>query len=245
MPTSRHKNSIIALATLGVYVGVLMAGASPVLGHAATTRIFDIKDEAEIVDDLDNNPDDGRSPVTASVQIYFEDVENFLANLGRLSAKGKFDPAKDVFDVSNSTLLPCTDSNISGRYSPVRFESTSESSRPALEYFSRGMEYGYSLGDCLPNTAFNVDATESKFSFTLNALAFHVKVAVRKQSPQRALDLIRELENTIKPYKKPAASAIRSQIIEYTTFQAENDQVLVRTRLPRGSLAALLASGAK
>lgn len=248
MSKPKNQNTIIALATLGVYLGLLMAGATPgvLAQQAAMTKQFNVKDEIKRKDDLDKKPDDERSPVTASVQIYLEDVEYFLASLGRLKARGKFDLTKDTFNVAKSSLLPCVDSNLAGRYSPIRFESSNDASRYALDYFSRGMEYGYSLGDCVENDEFNgVTAADSRFTFALDAKAFSVNVAVKKQSPQRALDLIRELESTLKLYSARENTNLRQKIIENTAFRAYKDQVFVVTRLPRAGLDSLLATDAK
>lgn len=244
----KNQNSALVLATLGVYLGLLLAGATPgvLAGHGALTRPFDVSDEREIEDHLDKNPDDERSPVTTSVQIYLEDVEYFLSSLERLRSKGSFDPARDSFAVSKNALLPCVDSNLAGRYTPIRFDSTSQSSLKALEYFSRGMEYGYSLGDCISNDVFaGVAAADSRFDFRLDQKAFSVNVGVRKQSPQRALELARELESTIRLYSTPDSSKLRKNIIQRTTFRAENDRVFLITQLPRGSLIALLAFDGK
>ncbi len=230
-----------------MYLGLVLAGATPqVLAHAATTKQFDIRDEIEMVDDLDNKPDDERSPVTESVKIYLEDVEYFLSSLGRLKDRGKFDLSKDTFSVAKTAMLPCVASNLAGRYTPVKFESTNENSRTALDYFSRGMEYGYSLGDCIANDQFKgIDATDSRFSFSLDAKTFAVNVTVKKQSPQRALDLKRDLDSVIALYAAKADDKLRKQIIANTAFRAENGQVVVTTQLPRGSLDPLLASDAK
>ena len=247
MSSHKTQNSILVLATLGVYFGLVLVGATPqVLASAAMTRQFDVKDEIEVKDDLDNKPDDERSPVTDSVKIYLEDVEYFLASLGRLKNKRKFDPKTDSFSVAQNTLLPCIDSNLAGRYTPIRFLSTSESSRPALEYFSRGMVYGYSLGDCVANNEFNgVSATDSRFTFKLDAKTFEVNVAVKKQSPQRAMALLRELESVLLLYSTLENNELRRKIIEKTVFRSENDQVFVVTRLPRAGLDSLLATDAK
>ena len=220
MNNRKTQNSILVLATLGVYLGLVLVGAAPqVLAQAAMTRQFDVKDEIEVKDDLDKKPDDERTPAAVSVQNYLEDVEYFLANLGRLKVKGKFDPKKDTFDVAQTTLLPCVDSNIAGRYTPIRFDSSNESSRRALEYFSRGMVYGYSLGDCIANNEFNgVTAADSRFTFGLDDKAFSVNVAVKKQSSGRALDLLRELESTLKLYSTRENTNLRQKIIENTTF---------------------------
>lgn len=244
----RNQNSIIALATLGVYLGLLLAGATPgvLAQQAALTKQFNVRDEIERKDDLDKKPDDERSPVTASVQIYLEDVEYFLASLGRLQSRGKFDLAKDEFSVAKSTALPCVAANKMGRYTPAKFDLTNEALRPALEYFSRGMEYGYSLGDCLANNEFNgIEAVDSRFSYALDSEAFNVIVAVKKQSPQIAFELIKELESTLRLYDTPDSTTLRKAVIANTKFTSKNDQVTVVTRLPRGSLRTLLSINAK
>jgi hypothetical protein len=243
----KHQNSLIVLATLGVYLGLALTGAAPqILSQAAMARQFDVKDEIEKKDDLDNKPDEKRTPVAMSVQVYLEDVEYFLASLGRLKGKGKFDARKDTFNVSQSTLLPCVDSNLAGRYTPIRFDSTSVATRPALDYFSREMSYGYSLGDCIVNNEFNgITAADSLFSFQLDDKSFLVNIAVKKQSTLRALDLARELESTLALYAQRENGPVRQHIVLGTTFRAENDQVFVITRLPRAGLESLIAVDAK
>src|SRR6478752_3377908 len=58
MEKRKSQNSILFVATLGVYLGLMLAGATPqVLANAATTRTFDIKDEIEFQDKLDRDPD--------------------------------------------------------------------------------------------------------------------------------------------------------------------------------------------
>ena len=248
MHSPRTHNSLITLATIGVYIGLLMAGATPcVLGQtpSATTRPFSVKDDLERKENLDKKPDDERSPVTASVQIYLEDVEYFLASLGRLERNGKFNEQKDTFGVAQSSLLPCVDSNLAGRYTPIRFDASSEASRSAIDYFSRGMAYGYSLGDCVPNSGFSVEAADSKFNFALDKTSFTINLSVRKQSPQRALELIRELESTILLYSTGQDVTVRDRIINGTSFRADSDQVFVVTRLPRAGLLAPFATDAK
>jgi hypothetical protein len=56
--TRKNQNSILILATLGVYLGLVLVGATPqVLAQAAMTRQFNVKDEVEVKDDLDKKPD--------------------------------------------------------------------------------------------------------------------------------------------------------------------------------------------
>lgn len=244
---TKNQNSILVLTAIGVYFGLLLAGATPqVLASAALAREFNVRDEIETRDDFDNKPDDERSPIGVSVQIYLEDVEYFLASLGQLREKGKFDLQKDRFNVAQTTLLPCVDRNLAGRYTPVRFDTTSEASRSALDFFSRGMSYGYSLGDCIPNTEFrDINAVDSRFDFLLNEKGFVVNVVVKKDNSQRAAELAGQLTHTIQAFVKPDNNRFRRQIIENTTFRSENDQVFVVTRLPRAALEPLLVKDAK
>lgn len=58
MDKRKGQNSILFLTTLGVYLGLVLVGATPqVLANAATTRNFDIRDEIEFQDKLDKDPD--------------------------------------------------------------------------------------------------------------------------------------------------------------------------------------------
>ena len=247
MNNRKNNNSVIFLATLGVYLGLVLVGATPqVLAQAAMTRSFDVKDEIEFKDNLDEKPDDERTPVTDAVQGYLQDVEYFFVNLQRLRSKGGFDLSRDVFDVAQSTMLPCVDSNLAGRYTPIRFTNENPLSRPALLQFSRSMVFGYSLGDCIANNEFNgVSAVDSRYDFKLDTTGFFVEISVKKQSTQNASGLLRELESTLKLYSAGKNDRVKQKIIDSTSFRTENDQVFIVTRLPRAGLDPLIATDAK
>jgi len=238
----KAQNPILVIATLGVYFGLIMSGAAPsVLANAALTRPFDVKDEIELLDDLDTKPDDERSPITASVQIYPEDVEYFLASLARLNKDRRFDPRADTYHVAQNTSLPYIDGNRAGRFTPISFETSNLSSKSALEYFSRGMVYGYSLGDCFATREFDISVAESKFAFSLDGKARTVNVSVKKDSNVRAIDLARDLETTAELYSAKASSKLSQAVIRNTRFISKDDQVMVVTRLPRAGLISLLS----
>ncbi len=230
-----------------MYLGLVLVGATPqVMAQAAMTKPFNVRDEIEFKDNLDKKPDNERTPVSDAVQGYLQDVEYFLVNLQRLRSKGSFDFNKDVFDVAQSTMLPCVDSNLAGRYTPSRFVNENALSRPALVQFSRSMVFGYSLGDCIANNEFNgVSGVDSRYNFKLDTAAFSVNISIKKQSPQNGLDLMRVLERTRKIYATDNNSKIRQTVIDSTSFKSENDQVFIVTRLPRAGLDSLLTSDAK
>lgn len=236
------------LTTLGVYLGLLVVGgaAPQTFAHSATTRNFELVDEIELKDDLDNKPDDERSPVHMSLQNYLQDIEVFFARLGRLKGSGKFDLENDDFEVAQSTQLPCVAANRTGSYTAAKFELRNESLRSTLESFSKLLTDGYSLADCLPNARFgDTEATNSKFDFKLDKTGFFVHVSVKKRSPQDAAYLASDLAKTYARLKSVEPSAGRLAIYEATTFKSQNDQVFIVTRLPRAGLDPLLATNAK
>jgi hypothetical protein len=247
---SNHKgqNSILFLATLGVYLGLVLAGgaAPQVYAHAATTRMFDVRDEIELGDDFHGPPDDERSSSADSVKVYVDDVELLLISLQRLSAKSLFNSSSDFFEVRQSSYLPCVPANKEGSYSPEHFASVNDQARPFLERFSKQLTYGYSLGDCLPSRQFqDKEAVASSAAFKLDGAGLTIQVTVKKQTPQAAA-LIQDSLNTARSQFRTAETvALRKVIIDDTSFNIENDQVSVVTHLPRAALDDLFATNAK
>ena len=77
MNNRKNQNSILVLATLGVYLGLVLVGATPqVLAQAATAKQFDLKDEAGRKDDLDKKPDDKKCSDLGNI------AENRLGDFG-------------------------------------------------------------------------------------------------------------------------------------------------------------------
>ena len=247
---SKHKtnNSLLFLTTLGVYLGlVLVGGAAPqVFAHGALTRNFELQDEIEIKDDLDKKPDNEAVALSLSIKTYLEDVEYFLNALRKLGQNGKFDPTRDEFEVTQTTLLPCVADNNVGSYTANTFSLKNNSLRPSLERFSKLLTDGYSLADCLPNARFDgKEVTNSKFTFKLDDSAFSVRVGVQKASHEIAKRLSGDLGTVFAKFTPTSGELARRKILESTSFKAENDQVFVITRLPRADLDPLLATSAK
>jgi hypothetical protein len=243
----KNHNSMIFLTTLGVYLGLLLVGGSApqVYAHAAMTRNFEIQDEIEVRDDLDNKPDDERTPLTVSLEVYLQDVEYFVGGLRKLNNLGKFDIGSDTFEVSQSTLLPCVPANTIGSYTAASFVSKNESLRPNLEWFSKRLTDGYSLADCLPNERFaGKDVTASNFQLKLDKTEFSIQVAVKKSSGHIAKVFTGDLDRTLKLYNNSVKNAVVRKICDSTTFWTENEQVFVVTRLPRAAIDPLLAKDA-
>ncbi|MBA2379850.1 MAG: hypothetical protein H0V76_09795 [Blastocatellia bacterium] len=58
MKERRNNNSLLVLTTLGVYLGLLMVGATPgvVAQQGAMSRNFELSEEVDLKDDLDLDP---------------------------------------------------------------------------------------------------------------------------------------------------------------------------------------------
>ena len=115
MSDKKKHNSIIFLTTLSVYLGLVLVGgaSSPVLAQAALTRNFEIQEEIEFKDELDNKPDETADSVKA-FDSYFEESKVLSVDLYRLNRieklnldYGKFEFKAPIFArnfQSNSTL---------------------------------------------------------------------------------------------------------------------------------------------
>ena len=237
---------MLVLATLGVYLGLLMAGATPVFGHAATSRNFEISDEIEAHDDIDRNPDDERAPLTDSVGNYFSDLEYFLWSLNRLNAAGRFDLAHDNFEVSQSTELPCVKDNIAGSYTAETFITANDLLRPTLERFSKQFTDGYSLGDCLASDRFpSVETHHSRFVCKLDSKALSLEVTAVKRSPADAKKFLAGLSDARRTVVAASKGPVITTLSSATDITQKQDKILVVTRLARGSLPDLLAGALK
>ena len=97
---TKHKshNSILVLATLGVYLGLVLVGATPqVLAQAAMTRQFDVKDEIEYKDDLDTKPDSASDDSERSLKPEAEgrvtsSIQRFLSQFRTIGEEAAFLP---------------------------------------------------------------------------------------------------------------------------------------------------------
>ncbi|HUR98002.1 MAG TPA: hypothetical protein VMZ26_08070 [Pyrinomonadaceae bacterium] len=240
----KANNSILFLTTLGVYLGLVLVGgpAPQVFAHGALTRNFELQDEIEVHDDLEKKPDNETAGLSISIKTYLEDVELFLSSLRKLGENGKFDPTRDAFEVTQTTLLPCVAANNVGSYTANTFDLKNDLLRPSLERFSKLLTDGYSLADCVPSSRFGgTEVTSSKFTFKLDDGALSVEVSVQKASPEIARRVSEDLRKVFANFTPTAGELARLKIFENTTFKSNNDQVLVITRLPRAGLESLLA----
>ena len=161
-----------------------------------------------------------RSDINLSVQVYLEDVEQFLLALNDLSKKGQYDVNTDSFEVNQNSSLPCVASNKQGSYTPITFESRNAAVNPFLEKLSKQTNYGYSLADCVADAHFGGKETSvSKFTLKHDGNDLVLQIAVRKASPQSAAALVSALTDTFARFRKLAAP-LRQTVIDGTSARA-------------------------
>ena len=247
MSNRKPQNSLLFLTTLGVYLGLVLVGATPVLGHAATTRNFEISDEIEIKDDLDRKPDDNkRSPLEMSIGNYYADIELFIESLSRLRHSGLFDLSVDTFEVSQSTALPCVAGNKVGSYTAESFAAANAALRPTLEWAGKRLTDGYAFGDCVPSEHFGGrEATQSRFVLKLDAKGLTLEITGLRKSPVDAGAFLRELKYGWDLFRPTAQRPVDKYVSAHTTLGVSGSKILVVTRLPRAGLQALLSNDAK
>ena len=207
------------------------------------TRQFDVKDEIELKDDLDKNPN-GRLPADA-IENYFYHVESFLDDLKALPDKDLLRSLTSPFEVVRTTALPCVKGNRVGS-SDGSNKVESELIWPYLSQLANRLSNGYDLGDCLANEKFgDSKATVSGLQLRLDKNELSIQVDVQKSSFHSAGLLSDVLTSELASHDWANESRICQQILANTSFRSENDQVFIVTRLPRAGLDSLLAVDAK
>ena len=229
------NNSIVFLTTLSVYLGLVLVGGalSPVLAQAATTRNFNVQDEIEIKDDLDNKPDESESESFSAKDfpVLFAQLLNEIRNeveSGKLSSH-----IQNNFVIESQFRLPGTYIG-SSRWSSIsdekleRFLSLAINRKfvSKINKIADGND-GYN-GYGKIQFVSDKDVLVLKFFFTkFNAELFAESLNQDFSSIADSVD-----------------DVLIKQIYLNSEATVENNQVFIVTRLPRGSLDALLPKDA-
>ncbi len=193
MTNRKNYNSILFLT---VYFGLVLVGATPqVLAHTATNSLFDIRNEWEIKEDLDNKPDDSCAELKAKTdeqdnQFIEEYIEFVSASLKKYPSKGGF----GYLDGYNSNTFPSLRKNI----------------------FFWEFEFNVSDNGLFSKAVFKSNSTKDLADFASSlSQSFYFKRCNSQDLPKKTL-------------------------YEGTTISFASKQILIVTRLPRGSIDSLL-----
>jgi len=243
----KNHNSILFLTTVGVYLGLVLVGATPqVLAQAATAKQFNVKDEIEKADNLDDNPNLNSS--AEALENYFFHVEEFLERLHEFAPSVEPTTGSPYIEVAQSSAVPCVAGGRTGVGFAEKLVAPEILWDSVIRFSNRLLSGGTSLGDCLPS--FFHDGrpgtiTHSRVLFDDGQLV--IELNVRKASWVRAQALLRDLESALSKHDSSDTSKVRLLLLKHSNFRsgAGNDAVFIHTALPRGSLDTLLASNAQ
>ncbi|CAN5239225.1 hypothetical protein BH20ACI2_BH20ACI2_18070 [soil metagenome] len=217
----KNPNSILVLATLGVYFGLILAGAVPqVLGQAAMARQFDIKDEIEQKDDLDKKPDGDKAleQFAAALEDLYRITSEISADAKR-GNNGKFGIEYFV------TIKP---NGVSMQYSPTGEGSWSGKFREPLRnlydaFLPRSDDW---------NENFLVEFNVSKDQVTLKTTII--------TDPGSTAQALSGFEQALLRRRSNEMNFVRSQIYDASKITVEKNKIIVVANLPRAGLESLL-----
>jgi len=231
MTSRKSQNSVLFLATLGVYLGLVLTGATPVLGHAATARQFDIRDEIEFSDELDNNPDSDAA------------IEQFASTfLGIYSVASELSvgyPEQVANSEYNFNLYVTVGPNGgSWGFSPGIYNT-------GLRKYSG--RYTQPLNRLYDTFLPRADKQHEKFrvDFELTSDEVIFRATVSQDIPDVAAFASKPYVESLSRRREIESDVLRSLIYSTTEVSFADNQVIIVTRLPRGSIDPLLAKDAK
>lgn len=249
MTTRKNQNSILVLATLGVYLGLVLVGATPqVLAQAAMTRQFNVKDEIEVKDDLDKKPDPTVEEFDDAIETYFKDLKHFVGNLRKLHSIDEFNTSFHTFNTHHVAFSPCPATGIA-----MSRDEKSYIDRwlvPVIEEANFAADNSNFLSDCLPvdDGKEGSRARSAGISLSLDKTELKYQLSFNLRSVERAKfiheDLVKAFQRFYIETEGDEASLI-AVLYENTKLTQANNQVIVITRLPRAGLDSLLAANAK
>ena len=221
MSKSAGYNRIVFLTTLSVYLGLVLVGGSACsLAHSATNKSFDIKNEIEFKDDLDNNPDKDIPDLFAEL----------LKSIKENAASGSIAlPIQKDFHVGGNFT---TSLNSGGGSLGVNVSDQNLSLIIQNAFNRKFKPKALELADYKNGTKaarINLDADVTNFSLEVSFDKSH--------SNQFAEFLNREFSFSA----QTAADNLLRQIYENTKASSENNQVFIITHLPRAAIDEFLA----
>ncbi len=249
--SKKQTNSVLFIATLGVYIGLLMAGAAPAVvaqQAAAMTRNFELSDEIEKKDDLDKDPSGyyglSKDIETLSSTSFTDAFLELVSDLNKLESA---DLVKRPFRSPFSFDRGITDSYVDSESQTI-YTSTDLGNpwiQTAFEkFFSRINEKKLNH---ISDWTLNADGDEVRRSnghIFLSEDAIVVSLEFTKATSGIAFLASKHFEEVFQKAKADS-SGYGKLISESTKVSAENDQVTIVTRLPRAALDELLAKDAK
>lgn len=222
MSKSKSYNRIVFLTTLSLYLSlVLVGGTGCNLSHSALTKSFDLKNEVEIKDDLDKNPDKDIpslfAELLADIEVGTKNGNIALPVQREFFADGSFNRSLNggggggfSHNISDQNLSLIIQNSINRKLKPKVLESIDSKS----------------------------DVKAAKILFGADGTDFNLKVSFDRDQPAQYAEFL------TRKFSDSAASVSDRKlksIYENTKVSSGNNQVFIVTRLPRAAIDSLLA----
>lgn len=226
MSKKNNYNSIVFLTTLSVYLGlVLVSGATPTVAQNVNNITLNCSNLEQKTDDL------GNLGISDSILYLVKDLRQ-LAGIGKFKTSSVIAYHLKYYEhcLGASGAISGEDQwasvTLGEAIDKINFKSLCEFAdivREDTEFSNLGFQYKYFAKYELNTQELKLTIAIQKFSET------NAKQLAETLNQKFAVDFCISSETTIK------------QIYENTKATSENNQVFIVTRLPRGSLNALLA----
>lgn len=240
MNNQKNNNSVLFLATLGVYIGLLMAGASPgAIAQGKVTSRYECELKHLVFDERPGDVD----PLSYDLARRF--IELTEATKVRLEIVMVNEPSEHGYPFFFRHVDFASYIGRDGKVIDDEWDSSSSkwaSASHAGQMVDLHALFLTALADCTDPTSKKVIQTSAEF--TMDADVVGLELILRKASNERAFSLATELENHFRV--KAAGQDLRQTVVYSNTSVVSNgNQVFIVTRLPRAGLDALIANDAK
>ncbi len=252
MNNRKSQNSILVLATLGVYLGLVLAGATPqVLAQAATAKQFSLKDEVEQKDELDKNPKDcfegisGNAKQLLNLNVLSEGILEYVSDLQKIVSIGKL--SKDetnslefIIKSFGNTRETSYERSYQNRWFTLATAERVDGIVGLLCPWNDCDYYTFDLES-------NADASITKVAFSLDSKNLTIKITTPQKDKTDAGKVAAIYEEAFEIGNCSEVYATPEQQIVYknTNVSFSDNQIFIVTRLPRAGLDSLFATDAK
>lgn len=234
--TQRNKNnSIIFLTTLSVYLGLVLVGATPqILAQTSITREeYEARVEREDKEELDKPLNDEN--------LFIPQIIHLVKELNALSQKQAFNwNANNNYQVDGLGFCESDNSPSfggGGTFGNRRADEILDDFVVRLGREITKRRVADKLGDYYSQNV--------KYDFFTSNSTFSIKTTIENKNSQDTQTFFNEVKSYFENFVSYPDSYKEKIIYENTKITSENNQVIIVTRLPRGSLDELLKQDAK
>jgi hypothetical protein len=227
---SKSYNQILFITTLSVYLGLVLVGASPqVLAQAALTQeqYFEQLEKTNTLE-MNKQIDDKN--------LFVPTIHHLVTELNKLSNRGEFDWNHDYrFKIEGLTFCK-SDNSVAYLGSSI---DLGEEVGNLLDKFS--VKLGRELSKRQTKLGFG-DIYSHSLDFGLSTAKnqFSVLVKISTKSPEETKGFHSALNAYFENFSRYTSLSAEKIIYDGTTVTSADNQVIISTRLPRGSIDSLL-----